>query len=577
MSKNDLFDFDENLTGGFDIQLENLSIEEKNSQLKKAVVLCLKNKFDEALEIYEELIKNDINCIQAYIGILRVHSENFKKYDGDVISQDLSIIDELGDGSQNKDENYNNYVKQRKEYFLELERKANETKAAEKKKKEDERKRIEKAKADEEKLINDSNLLIINVRKSLNQLKVLNGISEKQINNVELLCEDLQKTVIMEDVTSIKIKKINLENSNRDLLIKITNKRKEIAHIKQIEEIKCSIHQLSKQKNNKKWCYEVKQLEKNIKDYNIDTNTLPDEERQLLNQINKNYKKSLKHYHVKDGIASFFGLIIHGIASFFKWSKDFLPTVIAVLFTISAIVLVILGSRIFAIIAFGLSLVSLIASIIIINRDYDDVVIGWISSIASGIFFVVAAIQWFFAFGVSDFIIKDGVLKDYYGNERIVEVPDGVVEIKGSAFYHVFNNNKKVEQVILPDGVKSIGDFAFKGCKSLEEIVLPDSLEIIYENAFYDCSSLKSVTIPDNVTTIGYDAFQNCSNLTEVYIGSGVKEIGSGAFSYCKYLETIYYNGTQEEWNKIDKCDGNGFLESPWDENAGNYTIVFLK
>lgn len=117
MAKDSFFNFDEGLNSGFDKQLEKVSNEDKEKQLKKALVLCLRNKFAEALKIYEGLVEDDIDYIPAYIGILRVHSQNFKKFDGEEIEADLNIIDELGDGSEADDENYMNYLAARANYL----------------------------------------------------------------------------------------------------------------------------------------------------------------------------------------------------------------------------------------------------------------------------------------------------------------------------------------------------------------------------------------------------------------------------------------------------------------------------
>lgn len=44
------------------------------------------------------------------------------------------------------------------------------------------------------------------------------------------------------------------------------------------------------------------------------------------------------------------------------------------------------------------------------------------------------------------------------------------------------------------------------------------------------CSGLTSINIPDGVTTIGTFAFQDCSGLTSITIPAGVTNIGDYAF-----------------------------------------------
>ncbi len=73
--------------------------------------------------------------------------------------------------------------------------------------------------------------------------------------------------------------------------------------------------------------------------------------------------------------------------------------------------------------------------------------------------------------------------------------------------------------------------------------------------AFSGCKSLTSVSIPESMTSIGIQAFSSCSNLISVSIPRSVISIGSGAFSYCKKISDIYYEGSEEEWHKIEIGD----------------------
>ena len=68
----------------------------------------------------------------------------------------------------------------------------------------------------------------------------------------------------------------------------------------------------------------------------------------------------------------------------------------------------------------------------------------------------------------------------------------------------------------IPNGVLSIGSYAFRGCKGLQEIEIPSSVTTIYRSAFYGCISLKSVVLGENITSIEDLAFYNCYNLEKV-------------------------------------------------------------
>ena len=108
-----------------------------------------------------------------------------------------------------------------------------------------------------------------------------------------------------------------------------------------------------------------------------------------------------------------------------------------------------------------------------------------------------------------DFVIENGVLKEYTG--------------KGGS-------------VIIPDSVKSIGDWAFSSCTNLTSITIPGSVISIGTGAFKKCESLTDVTIPNSVTNIGDDAFCGCENLTRVFIPKSVSNIGCNAFTKCQGL-----------------------------------------
>ena len=82
--------------------------------------------------------------------------------------------------------------------------------------------------------------------------------------------------------------------------------------------------------------------------------------------------------------------------------------------------------------------------------------------------------------------------------------------------HNLYLNGELVTDLVIPDGVTSIGSYAFSGCDSLTSVIIPDSVTSIGYGAFEGCSSLTSVTIPDSVTSIGAEAFYGCDGLTSV-------------------------------------------------------------
>ncbi len=105
---------------------------------------------------------------------------------------------------------------------------------------------------------------------------------------------------------------------------------------------------------------------------------------------------------------------------------------------------------------------------------------------------------------------------------------------------NLYLNGELVTNLVIPDTVTKIKDYAFYDCDSLTSITIPNSVTSIGGYAFYGCSSLTSITIPDSVTSIGDDAFYNCDSLTSVTIGDSVTSIGSYAFYNCPKLVEVY-------------------------------------
>ena len=130
----------------------------------------------------------------------------------------------------------------------------------------------------------------------------------------------------------------------------------------------------------------------------------------------------------------------------------------------------------------------------------------------------------------------------------IDNIPSHVTGICGGAF-----SSTNLKKIVIPDGVKLIGEAAFQVCSELSEVCLPSDLESIPSNSFSYTPSLKSITLPKTLENIGIDAFANsgleritipgsckiieryafsqCENLSEIVLEEGIESIGVGAFS----------------------------------------------
>ena len=143
------------------------------------------------------------------------------------------------------------------------------------------------------------------------------------------------------------------------------------------------------------------------------------------------------------------------------------------------------------------------------------------------------------------FYAKDGILYNKLQTELIFcrrsfagkfTVSNDIVKIHAFAF----NNCKKITEVVLPNGLKEIGNGAFSNCTAMKSINLPTGLIILGNNAFRNATSLTSnIIIPVSVSTINNDTFRGCSKITNVTIPEGITSIGENAFRNCTSITSI--------------------------------------
>lgn len=151
---------------------------------------------------------------------------------------------------------------------------------------------------------------------------------------------------------------------------------------------------------------------------------------------------------------------------------------------------------------------------------------------------------------VKRIVIPDGLktvgASAFRGCENLtrINLPD-TVETVGS---HAFYNCKSLATASLSNQLKTLGAFAFYNCKVLGAVSLPEGLEAIGENAFFNCTALTSITVPDSVTSIGVSVFKGCENLTSL----SVPFIGNGRSSATTSFLSYFFGGTSAADNKYD-------------------------
>lgn len=122
---------------------------------------------------------------------------------------------------------------------------------------------------------------------------------------------------------------------------------------------------------------------------------------------------------------------------------------------------------------------------------------------------------------------------------------NGVLTLSGIVAMRAYENNPapwiglNFTEVVIEEGITTIGDYAFYECANLTSVTLPYSITSIGKGAFYGCSGLTSITLPNSITSIEDWAFTRCDSLTSIILPDSVTSIGEGIFYRCENLNEI--------------------------------------
>lgn len=132
--------------------------------------------------------------------------------------------------------------------------------------------------------------------------------------------------------------------------------------------------------------------------------------------------------------------------------------------------------------------------------------------------------------------IESRAFRDCY-ELSYVYIPNSVLEISDEAFY-CLNQEYGIRNTIEFESIESLwniqyyGNFASPLCsyghlmvngKYLNDLVIPDSVKSIKVNAFADCHLLSSITLPNSVTSIGGGAFSDYTGI--VWFGDNIEDV----------------------------------------------------
>lgn len=166
------------------------------------------------------------------------------------------------------------------------------------------------------------------------------------------------------------------------------------------------------------------------------------------------------------------------------------------------------------------------------------------------------------------FIIEDGnaTITNVDDVKKIVSVPDTLGGVPVSSLAGgAFGGSLKIEKIVLPNTITSIGSMCFSYCTELEEVILPEKILSLENGVFNHCSKLRSIQIPNNVSVIEKDAFYRCDELWTITIPDGVRSIGDNAFASCPNLSaaTIPESVINIGEDSFQKADGFRIYAKP--------------
>ena len=157
--------------------------------------------------------------------------------------------------------------------------------------------------------------------------------------------------------------------------------------------------------------------------------------------------------------------------------------------------------------------------------------------------------------GVSAFDACDALTKTNYTGDIAswCDIKFGSSDANPIYYSHNLNiNDQEIKDLVIPNTVDSIHNYAFCRCSSLTSITIPNSVTSIGYYTFADCSSLTSVAIGNSVMSIDRCAFADCSSIASINIPESVTNIGYAAFE-----NTGIYND-ESNWENnvlyIDNC-----------------------
>ena len=163
---------------------------------------------------------------------------------------------------------------------------------------------------------------------------------------------------------------------------------------------------------------------------------------------------------------------------------------------------------------------------------------------------------------IKEIVLSNGItslgdrLFYHCSNAKTVSLPATLTSIGNSAFAQedaVINDTAGLTSVTIPQAVTAIRSYAFYHT-AIAEVTVPASVKTWGKYVFSDCTKLKTARVACD--SIGAFAFTRCTALSSLTISANCRTFGENMLTYCESLTAITYEGTIAQWNAITKPVG---------------------
>ncbi|WP_293964776.1 leucine-rich repeat domain-containing protein [uncultured Porphyromonas sp.] len=147
----------------------------------------------------------------------------------------------------------------------------------------------------------------------------------------------------------------------------------------------------------------------------------------------------------------------------------------------------------------------------------------------------------------SDTFYPADTLFDYALEEmrklQSVKLPTSLKAIGVKAFY----NDIALTEIEIPEGVTSLGGYAFAFCKGLKRATVPGTVKRVESYVFLGCVALEEISLGEGMTKIGGDMFNGCKSLSKIQLPSTIETIEAQSFKGCVLLTELTIPATCQQ------------------------------